>query len=56
MQGGSLYHFYDGFWYDPPRMQTMTLWEADTLTIKQTRHGYIIMMDGFVKAFNDSII
>ena len=24
-QGGSLYHFYDGFWYDPTRRQTQDL-------------------------------
>ena len=33
MQGGSLYHFYDGLWYDP------TVREADTLPTEPTRHG-----------------
>ena len=30
MQRGSLYHCYDGLWYNPWH----TVWEADTLTIK----------------------
>ena len=38
MQGGSLYHFYDGLWYDPAGRRT-TVWEPDTLTTKPTRHG-----------------
>ena len=25
MQGGSLYHFYDGLWYDPPERRTHDL-------------------------------
>ena len=41
MQGGSLYHFYDGLWYDPAERQThdLTVREADTLPTEPTRHG-----------------
>ena len=43
MQGGSLYHFYDGLWYDLARdaNQRPTVCEVDTLTTKAkpTRHG-----------------
>ena len=36
MQGGSLYHFYDGLWYD----SRPTMREADTLTTEPIRHGH----------------
>ena len=41
MQWSSLYNFYDSIWYNPagdanPRP---TVWEADTLITKPTRHG-----------------
>ena len=41
MQGGSLYYIYDGLWYDPGREANSwpTVWEADTLTTKPTRHS-----------------
>ena len=40
MQGGSLYHFYDGLWYDPAERRTHDLpCEADTLPTEPTRHG-----------------
>ena len=41
MQGGSLYHFYDGLWYDPAERRTHDLprREADTLPTEPTRHG-----------------
>ena len=40
MQGGSLYHFYDGLWYDPAeRRSRTTVREADTLPTEPTRHG-----------------
>ena len=41
MQGGSLYHFYDGLWYDPAerRNSRPTVREADTLPTEPTRHG-----------------
>ena len=40
MQGGSLYHLYDGLWYDPAARRTHDLpHEADTLTTKPTRHS-----------------
>ena len=35
MQGGSLYHFYDGLWYDPARTRTHDppyMYEEDMLT------------------------
>ena len=45
MQGGSLYHFYDGLWYDPvvslgrEANSRPTVREADTLPTEPTRHG-----------------
>ena len=43
MQGGSLYHFYDGLWYDPTERRTHDLpCEADTLPTEPTRHGYTL--------------
>ena len=41
MQGGSLYHFYDGLWYDPAERTNSrpTVREADTLPTEPTRHG-----------------
>ena len=39
---GSLYHFYDGLWYDPAERRThdlRTVREADTLPTEPTRHG-----------------
>ena len=41
MQGGSLYHFYDGLWYDPGREANSrpTVREADTLPTEPTQHG-----------------
>ena len=38
MQGGSLYHCYDGLWYDPAERR-----EADTLPTEPTRHGALLM-------------
>ena len=38
MQGGSLYHFCDGLWYDPAEKRT-TVREVDTLPTEPTRHG-----------------
>ena len=35
MQGGSLYHFYDGLWYEA----RPTVREMDTLPTEPTRHG-----------------
>ena len=42
MQGGSLYHFCDGFWYDPagPRTYDLLCERQDTLTTEPTRHGF----------------
>ena len=43
MQGSSLYHFYDGLWYDPAGRRSLThdlTREADTLTTEPTRHGH----------------
>ena len=40
MQGGSLYHFYDGLWYDLARP---TVREADTLPTEPTRHSIITL-------------
>ena len=40
MQGGTLYHFYDGLWNDSAGMRThdlATVREADTLTTKSAR-------------------
>ena len=40
MQGGSLYHFYDGLLYDPVEANSRpTVREADTLPTEPTRHG-----------------
>ena len=41
MQGGSLYHFYDGLWYDLAGTQTHDLLceRRTRLTTKPTRHG-----------------
>ena len=39
MQGGSLYHFYDGLWYDEEANSRPTVREADTLPTEPTRHG-----------------
>ena len=49
MQECSLYHFYEGLWYDPAGRRTPdllceansrpTVREADTLTTEPTRHG-----------------
>ena len=39
MQGGSLYHFYDGLWYGPANSRP-TVREADTLPTEPTRHGF----------------
>ena len=36
VQGGSLYHFYDGLWYDPVGTQTYVQ-EGDTLTTTPNR-------------------
>ena len=45
MQGGSLYHFYDGLWYDPAESYEAnsrpTVREADTLPTEPARHGQI---------------
>ena len=41
-QGGSLYHFYDGLWYDMAKRRTHDLpckTEADTLSTEPTPHG-----------------
>ena len=43
MQGGSLYHFYDGLWYDPAERSQPTVREADTLPTEPTRHGRTIV-------------
>ena len=32
MQVGSLYHFYDGLWYDPANPRP-TVWEADSVNL-----------------------
>ena len=41
MQGGSLYHFYDGLWYDPAGTWTQDLpCEADTLTTIWSVYSY----------------
>ena len=40
MQGSSLYHFYDGLWYDPAEtLTTYRVREADTLPTEPTQHG-----------------
>ena len=42
---GSLYHFYDGLWYDPAGVQIndlRTVWEADKFTTKPTRRGMFL--------------
>ena len=41
MQGGSLYYFHDGLWYDPAGRRTheVTVREADTLPTEPTRYG-----------------
>ena len=47
MQGGSLYHFYDGLWYDPAGTRTRprpTVREADTLITKPTRHRFHVII------------
>ena len=41
MQGGSLYHFYDGLWYGREANSQPTVREADTLPTEPTRHGEI---------------
>ena len=39
-QGDSLYHLYDGLWYDPAEANSRpTVREADTLPTEPTRHG-----------------
>ena len=46
MQGGSLYHFYDGLWYDPAERRT------HDLPCEPTRHDekYIILYEIKIKS------
>ena len=43
MQGGSLYHFYDGLWYDPAEMQT-TLLKDEQKNIMTCNHTYVLYL------------
>ena len=48
MQGGSLYHFYDGLWYDPAEANSRpTVREAGTPPTKPNRHGQSIISEQF---------
>ena len=50
MQGGSLYHFYDGLWLpDREANSRPTVREADTLPTEPTRHGlWLCLQHGFI--------
>ena len=55
MQGGSLYHFYDGLWYDPAERRThdlpcerrtrYRLSQPDTVCLKRLSHCLILEFD-----------
>ena len=50
MQGGSLYHFYDGLWYDPAEANSRPIVrKADTLPTEPTRHGHFLWVHALKK-------
>ena len=56
MQGGSLYHFYDGLWYDPAEANSRpTVREADTLPIEPTRHGLAWFASQYIRTCSKPI-